>query len=271
MSAAAPPRDHARRTFDAMAASYDAFTAHHDYELWVNTLEPLALAAGLSGRRLLDVACGTGKSFEPFLARGYDVTACDLSPAMLERAVARAGGRARLLEADMRELPDLGTFDLVCVLDDAVNYLDTAEELVATLRGVARNLHPDGVLVFDTNTLFPYRSFFAEPGIVRDGEALLVWDGHANADFEPGEACSAELHAFTPEADGRWSHALSVHRQRHHPEPVVRDALARAGFAWAEVHGMHLDGSAEPGLDEVVNSKAVYVARLSAPQPGERR
>lgn len=272
MSAAAPPADHARRTFEAMAAVYDAFTAHHDYELWVSaSIEPLALAAGLRGRRLLDVACGTGKSFEPFLARGYHVTACDLSPAMLERAAGRAGGRVRLLEADMRDLPDLGVFDLVCVLDDAVNYVDSAEELVATMRGVARNLAPDGVLVFDTNTLYPYRSFFAEPAVVHDGDRLLVWDGQAGEDFAPGDGCVAELHAFTPEPDGRWSRVLSVHRQRHHPEPVVREALARAGFTWVEVHGLHLDGSAEPGLDEVVNTKALYVARLSAPQRGEGR
>jgi SAM-dependent methyltransferase len=263
--------DHAREAYDAMAPAYDAFTAHHRYDLWADALEALALAAGLRGRRLLDVACGTGKSFEPFLARGYEVTACDVSPGMLAVATARAGERARLLEADMRALPRLGEFDLVCVLDDAVNYLDTPGELVATLCGVADNLHPDGVLLFDANTLLPYRSFFAEPLIVHDGERLLVWEGRASAHFAPGDACSAELHTFTPEPDGRWAHALSVHRQRHHPEPVVRAALADAGFPWVEVHGMHVDGTATPGLDEDADTKALYVARLSAPQRGEGR
>lgn len=274
MTPTAPPADHARRTYDAMAPFYDAFTAHHDYEAWVDTLEALALRAGLRGTRMLDVACGTGKSFVPFLARGYDVTACDLSPEMLERAAARRRSRERLanlLVADMRELPELGPFDLVCVLDDAMNYLDSVNELVDTLSGVARNLAPEGVAVFDTNTLFPYRSFFAEPALVHDDDRLLVWDGHASKEFALGDACTADLHAFTPAADGCWSHALSVHRQRHHPEPVVIDALARAGFRWWEVHGMHLDGSAEPGLDEITNTKALYVARLSVPQRGEGR
>src|ERR1700760_4480240 len=120
---------HARSAYDALAPYYDEFTAHHDYEGWTATLESLARAAGLSGRRLLDVACGTGKSFLPFLARGYTVTACDISPAMVERAAAKAGGRVELHVADMRELPRLGAFDLVTVLDDALNYLLDAAEL----------------------------------------------------------------------------------------------------------------------------------------------
>jgi SAM-dependent methyltransferase len=172
--------EHARVTYDAFAPHYDEFTAHHDYEAWTRTLEGLARACGLRGRRLLDVACGTGKSFEEFLARGYEVTACDLSPGMLAVAASRAGERARLLEADMRELPVIGSFDLACVLDDAMNYLHTPEELRAALRGVARNLDGDGVLVFDTNTLYPYRTFFAEPLILHDGDRLLVWEGRAS-------------------------------------------------------------------------------------------
>lgn len=277
MSAAPPPADHARRTYDAMAPVYDAFTAHHRYEEWVQLLERLALDAGLAGRRLLDVACGTGKSFEPFLARGYDVTACDLSPRMLERARTRAAGRdgrpdARLLVADMRALPPLGSFDLICLLDDAVNYLDTPDELAATMRGVAANLAPDGVVVFDTNTLVAYRTFFATASVVHDGERVLVWDGQAAPGFEPGDSCTAELHAFEPsDPPGCFAHALSVHRQRHHPREVVVDALAAAGFEWSEVFGMNLDGSHGAPLEETVHTKAIHVARQTATQRGEGR
>ena len=53
----------------------------------------------LRGRRLLDVACGTGRSFLPMLERGYDVTACDISPAMAARAREKSGGAARVLVA----------------------------------------------------------------------------------------------------------------------------------------------------------------------------
>src|SRR5919107_5351046 len=92
----------ARAAYDAFAPYYDRFTAHHDYDLWTSELLALAERHGLAGRRLLDVGCGTGKSFLPYLERGWAVTACDISPAMLTRAAAKAGGRVELAVADAR-------------------------------------------------------------------------------------------------------------------------------------------------------------------------
>src|SRR3954464_14843220 len=100
--------DQALSAYDGLAPHYDAFTAGYDYETWTDALETLAREHGLRGRRLLDVACGTGKSFVPFLAHGYDVTACDISAEMVAMAKAKPEtSGARLLVADMRELPDL--------------------------------------------------------------------------------------------------------------------------------------------------------------------
>jgi SAM-dependent methyltransferase len=67
---------------------------------------------------------------------GWEVTACDISPSMLELARAKAGDVARLSVADMRELPTFGEFDLVWALDDAVNYLLSGEELGKALSGM---------------------------------------------------------------------------------------------------------------------------------------
>src|SRR5918999_1163154 len=105
--------DPALSAYEGLAPFYDELTAAYDYESWLDGLEALALEHGLAGRRLLDVACGTGKSFLPMLRRGYEVTACDLSPAMVALAREKAPpGEADLLVADMRELPRLGEFDL---------------------------------------------------------------------------------------------------------------------------------------------------------------
>src|SRR3954470_1269257 len=148
----------ARPAYDALASTYDAFTADYDYERWLTVLHGLAAEHGARGRRLLAVGGGTARSFEPMLRRGYEVMACDISPAMVDRAtarLARSGGRAAV--ADMRRLPDWGTFDLVTCLDDAVNYLHSEADLNAAFASVAGALRPSGVYVFDVNSLTTYR------------------------------------------------------------------------------------------------------------------
>src|SRR4051794_1257183 len=98
--------------YEALAPFYDRFTAAFEHEVWLGNIESWARAYGLEGRRLVDIACGTGKSFAPFMARGYAVTACDFSERMVELARLRAGPDARVCVADMRALPWRSSFDL---------------------------------------------------------------------------------------------------------------------------------------------------------------
>jgi SAM-dependent methyltransferase len=253
--------DHARVTYDAFARDYDAYTAHHDYERWTADLVAFARPAG---RRLLDVACGTGKSFAPLLARGYDVTACDISPAMIREAEARAGGRARLAVHDMRALPRLGRFDLVTCLDDALNYLHSREELVAAFAGIARNLANGGVALFDTNSLLAYETFFGALSVVAAPDLVLVWRGRCPVPLEPGGFAAASIEALRRGEDGVWTSESHQHRQRHHPRERVEAALAAAGLEVRRVGGMRLDGSLVAGFGEREHTKAVYVvARAS--------
>src|SRR5436305_2172121 len=54
--------------------------------------------------RALDVACGTGRHSRRLVELGHDVVGVDLTPEMLERAVA-AVPEARFLEGDLLALP----------------------------------------------------------------------------------------------------------------------------------------------------------------------
>src|SRR6266576_6110146 len=91
--------DPAFAAYERMAPYYDLYTESYDYERWLSKLEAIALEHGLTGKRLLDVGCGTGKSFAPMLARGYEVIGCDISPGMVDRARELAGGEAEVLVA----------------------------------------------------------------------------------------------------------------------------------------------------------------------------
>src|SRR6185437_2183721 len=135
--------DHARIAYDAFAPIYDEFTARNQYELWFSALLPELERFGLRTGKLLDVGCGTGRAFQPMLDRGWEITACDISPAMVAKAVEKFKGRKIGLHvADMLELPvySPGGFQLVWALNDAVNYLVDDVDLSAALESMGRNL-----------------------------------------------------------------------------------------------------------------------------------
>lgn len=247
--------------YEAIAPVYDEFTAHHDYDLWLGELMPKLEKHGIAGKRLLDVACGTGKSFIPMLEQGWQVTACDISPAMVAIAREKVGDRVEVSVADMRELPVFGEFDLVCCLDDAVNYLLSGEELERALTGMRRNLGPGGLLMFDINTLEAYRNFFAEEVVVEREGWRMTWKGLTDSNAEPGTIAEASFEAEPLDASAGPAIPPELHRERHFPESEVRAALEAAGLECLDVYGHHHDAIPKQPLDEVAHTKGVYIAR----------
>jgi SAM-dependent methyltransferase len=226
--------------------------------LKLGALLALGEAHGLRGDTALDVGCGTGKSFMPLLALGWKVTAADISASMVELARAKAGPEVRVEVADMRELPVYGSFDLVCCLDDAINYLHSAAELEQALRGMAANLAPEGTLIFDSNTLTTYRTFFGERVVVEASGRRLIWDGQTGGHAEEGQISEAifEVEPLVAGAEPE------VHRQRHHPEAEIQAALAAAGLEVAGLYGCTTDGVPRQPVNEELHTKSIYVARL---------
>jgi ubiquinone/menaquinone biosynthesis C-methylase UbiE len=254
----------ALEAYERLAPVYDLLTAGYDHPTWLDSLEVLALEHGLHGRRLLDLACGTGKSFLPMLARGYSVSACDVSPAMVELArdkVVAAGTWAQLFVADMRALPPTAPVDLITCLDDAVNYLLSADDLAAALRSMERSLAPGGLAVFDVNTVTTYRSSFATDFALDGPDSFLCWRGEAGGDFAPGDVAEAAIEVFEEEPDGRWRRTTSRHVQRHHPREDVQRAIEAAGLELVAVRGQARGARLEPRADELEHPKLVYLAK----------
>jgi SAM-dependent methyltransferase len=263
--------DRAADAYDRLAPYYDEFTAGYAHEEWVAAIERRALELGLRGCRALDIACGTGNSTAPLLARGYSVLACDISAEMVREARRKFPAHAQsFLVADMRELPLLGQFDLVLCLDDAVNYLLSEDDLEATFAGVAAALAPDGIFAFDLNSLRTYRSSFAQ-AMIRNTDGLFFgWRGEGSATIAPGQIVSATVEIFAQRNDGLWERRSSRHVQRHHPPAAVRRALRRAGLVCRAVDGQLAGARLELVADEQRHIKLVYFAqREHTPSSGE--
>ena len=249
-----------REAYDALAPAYDLLTAGHDHAAWAEQLEELASRAGLAGRRLLDVGCGTGSSAAPMLARGYEVVGIDVSPGMLALASQKLGPDVRLQLADMRRLPVLGVFDLVWSLADGVNHLGE-DELADAFAGFRRNLAPGGVVVFDLDTLASFRTLYSSLIVVPGERRVVVFEGQASRELSAGASATAHIDCLELDSPPWWRRTRSVQRQRHHPRGEVSAALTAAGLELVAVWGTDGAGASEQPLDEERHNKAVYIAK----------
>jgi SAM-dependent methyltransferase len=246
--------------YDLFAPFYDSFTAASDYDAWTGHVLELAQSLGLRGNALLDVACGTGKSFMPFLERGFEVTGCDVSAGMLAEAKRKAPGPT-LVEADIRELPTIGSFDVITCFDDSLNYVPDEDGLADAFRSIAANLADDGLLLFDLNTLLAYRTTFAQDSISERDGLTFAWRGESTLDAEPGCRAVAQIDVLVPLDDGHYRRVSTVHRQIHIPRERVVARLAESRLDCLGVFGVLDDGSLVPDADELLQLKVLYAAR----------
>jgi SAM-dependent methyltransferase len=103
-------------------------------------------------RRVLDLACGSGRHALAVARRGYsDVTGIDLSPTLLAEARHAAefeGLPVRFLERDMRDIPE-ERFDLALNLFTSFGYFENDDDNAAVIESVAQHLSPGGCFVID--------------------------------------------------------------------------------------------------------------------------
>jgi SAM-dependent methyltransferase len=240
-----------RAAYDAVASIYDQFTGNNNYELWFGELLPKLEELGLRQGALLDVACGTGKGIGPMLDRGWTVTACDISPGMIEQAMEKFPEGVKFEVRDLLELPHLGDFDLVWALNDPVNYLVDDGDLERAFASMGANLAPEGLLVFDCNTMKIFREAFGADVEDKRGD-LGTWRGLGGAD----DIYGAEISGQGVET--------SVHRERHWPVDVVRAALTTAGLEPLAAIGQREEGAGlvlSPDCDEDRDHKIIHVAK----------
>lgn len=122
-------------------------------------------AAGLKGKRVLDVGCGGGLLTEALAAKGADATGIDLADEVIE--VARLHGleskiKAAYVKASAEDLAakSPASFDLVCCLEMLEHVPDPASVIAA----VAKLAKPGATVVFSTINRNPKAFAFAVVG-----------------------------------------------------------------------------------------------------------
>ncbi len=117
------------------------------YALRAEVLEACLARAGMlpSGRRVLDVGCGTGFWTAFYVARGAHYTGVDIAQVSVDQLASRYPAQ-RFVRADVSDgVPD-GPYDLINVFDVLYHVTDDAR-WEAALRQLAGALAPGGLLL----------------------------------------------------------------------------------------------------------------------------
>jgi SAM-dependent methyltransferase len=154
---------------EQLAPLYDAFGFDGDLPFYLEL-------ARAQGRRVLEVACGSGRVLVPLVRAGFEVVGIDVSPHMLALAQAKldaaphAPGRGRVMRGDMRDFrldESEPAFDLAISAVKSLAYLTERTDQLRCLQAIAAHLRPGGLLAIDL--LHPRPDWVAAgPGSMRD-------------------------------------------------------------------------------------------------------
>jgi SAM-dependent methyltransferase len=136
------------------AELYDLLYEAKDYEAEAQFLHQclLRFSSGAS-RRVVDLACGTGRHAIALERLGHELAGVDSSDSMLRVAgvnAAAAKARVQFLAGDLRSLDVAGApFDAATCLFDSIGYLGTNEALEQALRGIHSSVRPGGLFILE--------------------------------------------------------------------------------------------------------------------------
>ena len=188
-------------SYDLFAEYYDELMCEVDYPARARYIDGIIRQYKPDANLLVDLACGTGSMTVQFADLGYDVIGVDLSENMLSKAREKSDGSILYLCQSMQELDMYGTIDaFVCTLD-SLNHIEDREELILALSRVSLFLEPDGVFVFDMNTLYKHEKILADNAFVYETEDVYcVWQNEYCGDGRVDIA----LDFFEQQPDGSY-------------------------------------------------------------------
>lgn len=237
------------------AKVYDLFMDETPYEQWCDFLQEKLQKHGIHDGLLLDLGCGTGTLTELLARKGYDMIGVDYSAEMLEAALEKreeSGSDILYLNQDMREFELYGTVKAVVCVCDSLNYLLEEDDIEETFRLVNNYLDPEGLFIFDFNTVYKYETVIGDTVIAENREeSSFIWENFYEKESQINEY---DLTIFVKEGgDELFRKFTETHLQRGYTLPQMKVLLEKAGLIFVEA----LDADTRGEVHE--ESERIYV------------
>lgn len=221
-------------SYTGFANVYDLFMDNIPYNEWCQYLIVLLKEYGVADGIILDMGCGTGNITELLAAAGYDMIGIDNSEDMLGEAMEKrydSGLDILYLCQDMREFELYGTVAAAVSICDSLNYILEYDELVQVFKLVNNYLDPDGIFIFDLNTIHKYESMGDAVIAENRDEGSFIWE---NTYFSDKKLNQYDLTIFIKDDDQRYTKFEETHLQRGYSLEEIKQALNDAGMVFVD-------------------------------------
>lgn len=240
-------------SYERFAFVYDDLMQDAPYEQWVSFTERKLAKYGVEGRKMLDLACGTGEISIRFAKKGYDVAGVDLSSEMLSVAqtkMAEAGLSIPLYLQDMAELDGFEDLDFAGIYCDSLNYLQTEDQVKNTFKKVFKSLKSGGAFFFDIHSTDKIeKGFVNQTFTLNEDRIAYIWNSFQG---QFPYSVEHEISFFVlDERSGKYDRFDEVHFQRTYPIQQYSQWLREAGFESIEVNADFTDSEPKSGSERI--------------------
>lgn len=166
---------------------------------------------------------------------GVDNSEDMLQIAMDKRAA--SGHDILYLLQDMRDFELYGTVATVVSICDCMNYILEYDDLVEVFSLVNNYLDPEGIFIFDLNTIYKYKTLLGESTIAEDREeSSFIWENYYDRDTMINEY---DLALFIRTEEDLYRKYVETHYQKAYSLDTVKRRLKKQEWSlWR--HMMHL-------------------------------
>ena len=230
--------------YAGFAQVYDLFMDNVPYDEWCAQVVQILREHGIPDGIVADLGCGTGTLTERLAAKGYDMIGIDSSGEMLEKAMEKqlAGGNEKILYLcqDMRSFELYGTCRAIVSRCDALNYILTKQDLVSVFRLVNNYLDPEGIFIFDCNTVHKYETVLSDNTIAETRDiGSFIWENSYDPETRLNEFdltlyILEEGQEDVPAEEQRFRRCTETHLQHAFTMKELKEAAREAGLLWLD-------------------------------------
>jgi len=222
-----------RHAYSFFARKYDEYMMHVDYEHWIRKiLQWFKEHSPRPLHRIFELACGTANVSSLLVSMGYDVSASDLSPIMLDEAWQKPF-KPLLFQGSLTDPLPGKDYDLILCLFDSINYLLNPVDITRMLEQVYQALAPRGLLIFDISTRAnSEENFYDTCSLTRYQDGIMVH----NAWYEESQMLQKSSLRFFRKAALGYSQHHEIHMQRVY---LSRDLVRLINNSKLQIKGMY--------------------------------